>query len=99
MGNPLGAFNNLPILYQYLVVVQRGREPGGLVPKGVREVTVPPDSPPHSWSEIVEVAYPTLQPHEKIVSSVKKNGTVSLAFSLIRRVKKGRNKGRRERRV
>jgi len=55
---------------------QKEREPRRLVLKGVREVTVPPDSLLRSWNEVVEVTCSALQPRKERVSSVKENGTV-----------------------
>ncbi len=62
-------------LIEKLSHFQKERKLGGLVPKGVREVTVPPDSLLRSWSEVVEVTCSALQLREEMVSSVKENGT------------------------
>ncbi|GAB6077220.1 RNA-guided endonuclease TnpB family protein [Desulfurobacterium crinifex] len=64
--------------------LQKERKPKGLVPKGVREITVPPDSLLRAWSEVVEVSCSALQPHKEAVSSVKKNGTEMILQSLRR---------------
>ena len=62
-------------LMNKLSELQKERKPGGHVLKGVREITVPPDSLLRSWSEVVEVNCSILQLRKEVVSSVKKNGT------------------------
>jgi len=60
-------------LTEKLSRLQKEGKPVGLVPKGVREITVPSDSLLQSWNRIVEVVTP--HPHKLLVSSVKENGT------------------------
>jgi len=63
-------------LTEKLSQLQKEGKPVGLALKGVREITVPPDSLLQSWNRIVEVVTP--HPRKLLVSSVKENGTESL---------------------
>lgn len=57
-----------------LTYLQKEGKLGGLVPKSVREITVPSDSLFRAWNRIVDVS--TANSHKLLVSSVKENGTV-----------------------